>query len=161
MKKKVDLKPIISAIAAGGGFSLGYEAVAKRVDFVNENFLVVKSTVGGIIGATLVYLAKPSDESQKAAGYAVLGVAGAAGATKLSTVLVTSDNESVNGLPERTKRIVKRVLDRSNKAPKMIGGGGRPGVFNQRPHEQRPQEQRPNTALASMYGALAYSDLIY
>lgn len=157
MKKKIDLKPLLSAVAAGGGYSMGFEAVAKRVDFVNQNFLVTKSLVGTLIGSGLVYLAKPSDESAKAAGYAIIGVAAAAGAAKLSTMLVTTD-ESINGLSDRTKRIVKSVLDRSNKAPRMMAAGGRPGMYNQQNRQQRPAA---SLDLGNMYGALAYSDLIY
>ena len=47
--KKIDFKAVVSAVAAGGGYNFAIEGMAKRVDFVNNNFLVVKSLGAGLL----------------------------------------------------------------------------------------------------------------
>lgn len=157
-KKKFDLAPVVSAAAAGAGYNFAIEAVAKRVTFVNDNFLMIKALGGGLIGSAMVYLGK--DEKTKAAGYGVLGVAGASGAAKLSTVLVT--DEPMNGLNATARRITKKIIDRGHRTPRMVPGA-RPSVVPGRP-QQRPGAVVPTASLnpfANIYGGLAYADTIY
>jgi len=94
--KKIDFKAVVSAVAAGGGYNFAIEGMAKRVDFVNNNYLVVKSLGAGLLGSSMIYFGK--NEASKAAGYALLGVAGASGASKLSTVMVSTVGEPMQGL---------------------------------------------------------------
>lgn len=93
-KNKVTASEVISAVAAGGSFNFAIESLAKRVDVVNENYMTVKALSATAIGSALVYFGDTKES--KASGFALLGVGGAAGASKLATVMVTSGNP-VNG----------------------------------------------------------------
>lgn len=155
------MKAVLSAVAAGGGFNFAMEGVAKKVEFVNDNYLVVKSLTGGVIGAGMVYFAKPTDEPTKAAGYGILGAAGASAAAKLSTVLVTNE-EPVNGLSERTKKILSRVVEankRGRAVPQFAGSGRAIAAARaaQPMHQAAPMAQ---ASLATIWGG-DYSDGIY
>jgi len=117
----------MAAVAAGGGYELAIQGAAKKVDFVNQNYLVTKSLTAGIIGSGLLYFGKPGDETQKAAGYALLGVGGASGAGKISTLIVTSGDEPMNG---RRAKMLRNVITRKRpqisqaKAAMFTRGGG-------------------------------------
>lgn len=161
MAKKFNIAPVISAVSAGAGYNFAIEAIAKRVTFVNENFLVTKALAAGLIGSGMVYMAKPNDEKTKSAGYAILGVAGASTAAKLSTVLVTE--EPMQGLNATARRISRKILNRGNRTPRMVPGlhaaanaaAQRPGV---------PSAVVPTASLnpyAAIYGNIGYSDNIY
>ena len=109
MKGKVNFKAVMAAAAAGGSYELAIQGAAKKIDFVNQNYLVTKSLTAGLIGSGLLYFGKPNDEVQKAAGYALLGVAGASGAGKISTLIVTSGDEPMNG---RRAKMIRNVITR-------------------------------------------------
>lgn len=168
-KNKVNIKAVMAAATAGGGFNFAIEGISKKVEFVNDNYLVVKSLGGAVLGTGMVYFAKPNDEVTKAAGYGILGAAGASAAAKLSTVLVTNE-EPVNGLSDKTKKILKRVID-ANAAGR---GSARPQFANVRRAMEaargghRPSQQAyhaapraaANASLAAIWGG-DYSDGIY
>lgn len=155
--KKINLSAVLSAVGTGGSFELLMQGASKRVDFVNQNYLTVKSLSAGVVGSGLLYFGK--SDQQKAAGYALLGIAGASGASKMSTVLVTSE-EPAQGLPklarlrgmiqqrrsapaiERMKRLTSRPATMATAAP------GRPGM-------SMPEPAGPD------YAGLAFSDMIY
>lgn len=109
MTKKVNFKAIVAAVAAGGSYELAIQGAARKIDFVNENYLVTKSLTAGLIGTGMVYFAKPTDEAQRAAGYALIGVGAASGAGKVSSLIVTSGDEPMNGT---RARILRNVMTR-------------------------------------------------
>jgi hypothetical protein len=93
-KNKVTASEVISAVAAGSSFNFAIESIAKRVDVVSENYMTVKALSATAIGSALVYFG--DSKESKASGFALLGVGGAAGASKIATMVVTSGNP-VNG----------------------------------------------------------------
>jgi hypothetical protein len=109
---KVNLGAVIAAVGTGASFGFGLEAVSKKVDFVNQNFLVTKSLSAGLIGSSLVYFGK--NEQTKASGYALLGIAGNAASAKLGTLIVqTTGDDPVNGLTRSGHEMIKRLVSRS------------------------------------------------
>lgn len=169
MKKNIDFKAVLSAVAAGGGYNFAIEGAATRVDFINTNFQVVKSLGAGILGSGMLYFGK--NEMSKAAGYALLGVAGAAGAGKLSTIIVSS-GEPMNG--KRLDKIKSILASGKRKgstfetmANKLLERqAGREGRMQKRADRimtrgEMPM-QRPNqTNCATPYGQIAINDLMY
>ncbi len=151
--KKIDFKAVVSAVAAGGGYNFAIEGMAKRVDFVNNNFLVVKSLGAGLLGSSMIYFGK--NEASKAAGYALLGVAGASGASKLSTVMVSS-TEPMQGV--RMAQL-KRALGTKKGRPSMFSRIGRDRARMVDNTVIMPTS-RPNQTTCTPYGSLAMSDLI-
>ena len=152
--KKIDFKAVVSAVAAGGGYNFAIEGMAKRVDFVNNNFLVVKSLGAGLLGSGMIYFGK--NEVSKAAGYALLGVAGASGASKLSTVIVSS-GEPMQGVKMSQ---LKRVMSAKKKRPTMFDRIGRKNVAMPDNSVAMPMS-RPNQTTCTPYGSLAMRELIY
>jgi len=159
MKKKIDFKSIAAAASTGAGFNFAIEGAAKRVDFVYQNFAVIKSLSAGLIGTGMVYFGK--NEMSKAAGYALIGVAGASAATKLSTVLVSSE-EPMQGIGRMKKRlqraannpsIFRKLAERSPAgmiAKKMM----QPGV-------KALPNQTQSANCATPYGQMALADTFY
>ncbi len=177
--KKTSIAAIMSALGTGASYELAIQGASKRVDFINENYLVVKSLTAGLFGSGLVYFSKPGDEAKRAAGYGLLAIAGASGASKLSTVLVTSGGGQVNGLPKLNK-IKSLVASRRNlpavdrmKRSGMFAkvregqGGGRQGATrmdNVRVPmvHQSNGRTRPGAMQSGVdYDQIAYSDIIY
>jgi len=169
MKQKIDFKAVLSAVAAGGGYNFAIEGASKRVDFINENFLVVKSLGAGVLGSGMLYFGK--NEISKAAGYALLGVAGASGASKLGTVIVSS-GEPINGARlDKIKSILasgkrkgtafesmanKLIERQAGREARIAGRADRIMARNEMPM------QRPNqTVCATPYGQIAMNDLMY
>ena len=160
MKKNVDFKAVITAVAAGGGYNFAIEGAAKRVDFINENFLVIKSLSAGVLGSGMLYFGK--NEMSKAAGYALLGVAGASGASKLSTVLVTSGTPPMQGA--RLDKIKKVLASGKRKgtafeamAQKLID---REAMRGNKMAKTAPM-MRQNQTACTPYGAIAMNELMY
>lgn len=151
--KKIDFKAVVSAVAAGGGYNFAIEGMAKRVDFVNNNFLVVKSLGAGLLGSGMIYFGK--NEASKAAGYALLGVAGASGASKLSTVIVSS-GEPMQGVKLSQ---LKKVMSAKRKRP-MFSNVGRERSTMAENTVSMPMS-RPNQTSCTPYGSLAMRELIY
>jgi hypothetical protein len=152
-KRTINFKAVMAAVAAGGGYELAIQGAAKKVDFVNQNYLVTKSLTAGIIGSGLLYFGKPGDETQKAAGYALLGVGGASGAGKISTLMVTSGDEPMNG---RRAKMLRNVITRKRpqisqaKAAMFTRGGGALDAIRaprgMRPNERTMQRPQPSNA---------------
>lgn len=110
-KKKIDYAAIASAVVVPGAFNLAMEGAAKKIDFVSENYLMVRSGVGGVLGAGLVYFGSKS-EPMKAAGYGLLGLTGASLASK-ATVMFGSDNstsDAADDQPVQGTRKMQRLL---------------------------------------------------
>jgi len=160
MKKKVDFKAVVTAVAAGGGYNFAIEGAAKRVDFINENFLVIKSLSAGVLGSGMLYFGK--NEMSKAAGYALLGVAGASGASKLSTVLVTSGTPPMQGA--RLDKI-KKILASGKRKGTAFESMAQKLIDRETARESRiaarAPMQRPNQTACTPYGAMALNDLMY
>lgn len=114
--KSPDFSAILAAVGAPAAFSFAIDAASKRVTFVAENYMAVKSATAGVLGAAMVYLGK--DDMTKAAGYGLLGVAGSTGASKLSTMMTSST--PVNGTRRRTE-ILKRLEQMKQEAAGMNG----------------------------------------
>jgi hypothetical protein len=176
MTKKIDFKAVLTAVAAGGGYNFAIEGASKRVDFINENFLVVKSLGAGVLGSGMLYFGK--NETSKAAGYALLGVAGASGASKLSTVIVSS-GEPMNGarldkiksilasgkrkgstFETMANKLIERQAGREGRIAareaRIAGRADRKMMRNEMPM------QRPNqTVCATPYGQIAMNDLMF
>lgn len=163
-RQKINFKAIAMAAGAGASYNFAIEGASKKVDFINENYLTVKTLGAGLIGSGMVYFGKTED--QRAAGYGLLGVAGASGASKLATVIVSSDGESMQGLSNRAKKVRNLIVSRmpqtkqqkrdfmGNFVRKPVGGG------MQQPNK-RTTPQNNVQSLASIYGLQAMSDLIY
>jgi len=150
-KRNINFKAVMAAVAAGGGYELAIQGAAKKVDFVNQNYLVTKALTAGLIGSGLLYFGKPGDETQKAAGYALLGVGGASGAGKISTLIVTSGNEPLNG---RRAKMLRNVITRkrpqvSQAKSAMFGRGALDAIRaprGMRPNERTMQRPQPSRA---------------
>lgn len=152
--KKIDFKAVVSAVAAGGGYNFAIEGMAKRVDFVNNNYLVVKSLGAGLLGSSMIYFGK--NEASKAAGYALLGVAGASGASKLSTVMVSTVGEPMQGVQmSRLKKMMS--TKRGNRG--MFTKFSKPGAIER--GASNMTMARPNQTACTPYAAMAFNDLIY
>lgn len=160
--KKVNLTAVLAAVGAGGGFEMAIQGASKHVDFINQNYLVTKSLTAGVIGSGLLYFSK--GEESHAAGYALLGVAGASGASKLSSVLVTTE-EPVNGVNK-----LARLRERMTGGRKLAQtAGGRNIVEKVRHFQNQATQALPNRSRVEDnapgggidYANLAYSDVIY
>ena len=159
MKKKIDFKSIAAAASTGAGFNFAMDGMSKRVDFINENYLVVKSLSAGLIGTGLVYFGK--NDLTKAAGYGLIGIAGASAAVKLSMVMVSSE-EPMQGIGRMKKRlqraankpsIFRKLAERSPAgmiAKKMM----QPGV-------KALPNQTQSANCATPYGQMALADTFY
>jgi len=164
--KKINFKAMAAAVSAGAGYNFAIEGAAKHVDFINDNYLVTKSLAGAVIGSGMVYFAKPTDETTRAAGYGILGVAGAAGATKLATVLVTSSDEPINGISDRNKKIISRVISRGvpgNRKPQFLGVPSAGSAAMASAQQARPGMAQPSGASMwlDVFGRGNFSDGIY
>lgn len=147
-KKKVTASEVISAVVAGASYNFGIEAMGKKVDFVNKNYMVTKSLSAAVIGSGLLYFSDRAES--KAAGFALMGVAGASAAAKISTIVVES-GDPVNG--RRNKSLngtLKNVLTKlsANK-----------GVVNQKP--QASVYQKPSSLNVLPYKKLALMNSLY
>jgi len=150
----------MSAVGSGASYELLIQGASKRVDFVGENYLVVKSLGAGLFGSGLVYFGK--SENEKAAGYALLGISGASGASKLSTVLVTSDTGQVQGGIPKLQKVRSLIGSRRNmpgidKLKKM-------GLLKRPEQGSAPAAQFQNRSMPEQgvnYDMLAYADTIY
>lgn len=167
-KNKIDIRAVVAAVAAGGGFEFAMQGLAKRVDFVNQNYLVTSSLSASVIGTGLIYFGR--DNVSQAAGYAMLGVAGQKGAAKVSTLIVSTEEGGMNGIGEKRAKNLRGMLSRRKPGADQVKRNFvMPGA---RGREQRPayagapvaqpggQPNRVQPA-ASNYGALAYADAIY
>lgn len=157
---KINFKAVMAAVGTGAGYELAIQGAAKKVDFVNENYLVTKSLVAGMIGSGLLYFGKQNDEVTKASGYAFLGVGGAAGASKVSSLIVTSGQEQMNGT---FRQNLRAKLNRKRPQTDAI----RRKLFNKGGAGREMSEMRPGMPAAGSnrvgidYTQMAYADLIY
>lgn len=154
-KRSINFKAVIAAVAAGGGYELAIQGAAKRVDFINENYLVTKSLTAALIGSGMLYFGKAGDETSKAAGYALLGVGGASGAGKISSLIVTSGREPMNGTrAQMIARAMTRKRPDISRVKAMLRGGNRgaqggrgmssEGFVSRRPVAPQNKMMQPN-----------------
>lgn len=165
-KRNINFAAVVAAAAAGGGYELAIQGAAKRVDFINENYLVTKSLIAGLLGSGMLYFGG-ADEKTKAAGYALLGVGGASGASKISTVIVTSGGAPMNGARrQRIRNILTRRRPDMEAARSLLRAGrernrGILGNLQQRPGAmpQASMQMQPR-ATGREDNALDFSGLI-
>ena len=159
-KMKINFRAVMAAVAAGGGFEFAMQGIAKKVDFVNENYLVTSSLTAGLAGSGMLYFGR--DEISQAAGYGLLGVSGQKGAAKLSTLIVTGDG-TMNGVSKQTAAKLRGMLGRRRPGVDQVKQQfARPG--NRRDDRARPGSQPPIARMdnrVSPYAAMAYADSIY
>jgi len=167
-KNKIDIRAVVAAVAAGGGFEFAMQGLAKRVDFVNANYLVTSSLSASVIGTGLIYFGR--DNISQAAGYAMLGVAGQKGAAKVSTLIVSTEEGGMNGMSNKRAQNLRGMLSRRKPGVDQVKRNFvMPGAANRenKPSFAGAQNQRPGAtpnrtqSNASSYGALAYADAIY
>jgi hypothetical protein len=145
-KKNNNLTQMIAAAIAGGAYNFGIEAASKRIEFVSKNYMAVKASGAGVLGAALVYFGK--DEHMKAAGYGLLGVAGATGASKVAT-MITSDSTMQGIDTKKRAEIIARAKALREKGIMLPPAGGSSGNTNQVIPQFDP------------YATIAFSDVIY
>lgn len=159
--QKINLKAVLAAAGAGMGYNFAIEGAAKKVEFINQNYLVTKSLTAGLLGSGMLYFGKT--ETSKAAGYALLGVAGASGATKLASVIV-SDAPAMQGIVKRARK--RGILSASRGAgkparrfaPKIAGNLF--DVARAKRSEMQAMKTRPNSTQAcTPFGQLALNEL--
>lgn len=141
-KNKPQIGEMIAAVVSGASYNFAIESMAKRMDFVAENYMTVKSLSAGLIGSCVAYFGK--SPTAKASGYGLLGVAGASGASLVATMVV----ESGNPMQGRTKLdTLKKINTALNAKKKFIPPGA--GAASVGMNKTNP------------YAALAFSDTIY
>lgn len=157
--QKINFRAVMAAVAAGGGFELAMQGLAKKVDFVGENYLVTSSLSAGVVGSGLLYFGR--DEISQASGYALLGVSGQKGAAKLATLSVTGDG-SVNGLGPRTTKNLRGMLSRRRPGADAVKSTFvRPGFAGRGTPQPQASASMQSNRNAPNYTALAYADTIY
>lgn len=143
-RNSANITEMLAAIGSGAAFTFGIESMSKRVDFISNNYMVVKSLSAGFLGSSLAYFG--TGETAKASGYGLLGIAGGSAASKLATVIATS-SEPVNGA--RRKQLMNglesMLCNRRNGNTAALPGG---------------RDSLPAPA-ANVYSNLAFSDPIY
>jgi hypothetical protein len=141
MKGKVNMSNVAAAIAAGGLYDAAMQAASRRVSMIADNYQVVRAGGGALLGYALLHFGK--SETMKAAGYGVLGVAGAGIGSKLAYQLTeTAEPGSVDENPVQG---LKRRLNR----PAMAGGSsGRSAMIARAIRQKRsgppPRLMNPN-----------------
>jgi len=155
---------VVAAVSAGAGYRFAFEGAAKRMDFVADNYLVTKSMAAGILGSGLVYFGK--SDSTNAAGYALLGIAGDAGAGKVQNLIVTSaSGDKMDGLA-RLQRAKSNLMPKRSTAGRAMMkarqearalpfSAARAAKMDMRPSRSMPEPSGVD------YGGLVFSDLIY
>jgi len=175
--KKINLSAVIAAVGTGAGYRFAYEGAANRVDFVADNYLVIKSMGAGILGSAMVYFGK--GDSSKAAGYALLGIAGDAGAGKVQNLIVTTAApDNLQGLA-KLQRVRSAITPKKRQAMMAARGRAQGGGLRERiqaggsgrglrnmitggaTSQMRPGMMRPETQGGVDFDALAMSDVIY
>jgi hypothetical protein len=161
--KKINISAVVAAVSAGAGYRFAFEGAAKRVDFVAENYLVMKSMAAGVIGSGLVYFGK--SDTSTAAGYALMGIAGDAGAGKVQNLIVsTTGGDKMDGLP-RLQRAKGNLFPKRNIANRalMRARQDMPTAFAQRGERMAAGQgrTRPEIGGGVDYDTLAFSDVIY
>lgn len=154
---------VVSAVSAGAGYRFAFEGAAKRVDFVASNYLVTKSLAAGVLGSGLVYFGK--GESATAAGYALLGIAGDAGAGKVQNLIVTSGEEKMDGLARLQRAKSNLMPKRSIAGRAMMRARQEPRALPFSAARAEKMAMRQNRSMPDPsgvdYGGLVFSDLIY
>ncbi len=156
--KKFDAAAMLAAIASGAAYNFALEGAAKKVDFVNENYMVIKSLGSALVGSGMVYFGKSN--ASKAAGFGLLGVAGASAASKISTMIVTSGNPMQGRNATETLKRINQVLsakkkDQRNAIAQILMPPK--NVTNAR----QVNWTAPAPQKAAMWGRVAFSDNIY
>lgn len=157
--KKIDFKAVIAAAGSGMGYNFAIEGAAKRVQFVNENYLVVKSLTAGLLGSGMLYFGKT--ETSKAAGYALLGVAGASSASKLASVIV-SDAPTMQGIVKRARRrgMLSKIRPEAIRMSKPTKIGAQLFAAAREKRANMDLKARPNqTTACTPFGELAVREL--
>lgn len=133
MKGKVNMSNVAAALASGGLYDAAMQAASRRIDFIADNYQIARAGGGALLGYALLHFGK--SETMKAAGYGLLGVAGAGLGSKIAYELTQGETPSgsndnpIQGLKMRLKAspgsggrsamIARAIRKRNEVAPAM------------------------------------------
>lgn len=118
--KGAGITQVIVAGSAGTIYSLGFEAAAKKIPTINNNYFAFKAGIAGVVGAALAYLSK--NQNVQAAGLGLAGLAGSVAGNAIANKMPMNGTNRVplNGLKEAVRR--RRLSGASTNSAMPVNG---------------------------------------